>query len=48
MIICASSDYEELATLCSRVLIFSRGSIVAELVGPQLTKNMIAQRCQVG
>jgi ribose transport system ATP-binding protein len=48
MIICASSDYEELATLCSRVLIFSRGSIVAELIGTQLTKNVIAQRCQVG
>jgi ribose transport system ATP-binding protein len=48
MIICASSDYEELATLCSRVLIFSRGRIVAELVGTQLTKNVIAQRCQVG
>ena len=48
MIICASSDYEELATLCSRVLIFSRGKIVAELAGTQLTKNVIAQRCQVG
>jgi ribose transport system ATP-binding protein len=48
MIICASSDYEELATLCSRVLIFSRGRIVAELVGTQLTKNGIALRCQVG
>jgi ribose transport system ATP-binding protein len=48
MIICASSDYEELAALCSRVLIFSRGKIVAELVGTQLTKNVIAQRCQVG
>jgi ribose transport system ATP-binding protein len=48
MIICASSDYEELATLCSRVLIFSHGRIVEELVGTQLTKNAIAQRCQVG
>jgi ribose transport system ATP-binding protein len=48
MIICASSDYEELATLCSRVLIFSHGMIVEELVGRQLTKNAIAQRCQVG
>jgi ribose transport system ATP-binding protein len=48
MIICASSDYEELATLCSRVLIFSHGRIVEELVGIQLTKNAIAQRCQVG
>jgi ribose transport system ATP-binding protein len=48
MIICASSDYEELATLCSRVLIFSHGTIAEELVGTQLTKNVIAQRCQVG
>jgi ribose transport system ATP-binding protein len=48
MIICASSDYEELATLCSRVLIFSHGRIVEELVGTQLTKEAIAHRCQVG
>jgi ribose transport system ATP-binding protein len=48
MIICASSDYEELATLCSRVLIFSRGMVVAQLAGTQLTKNVIAQRCQAG
>jgi len=48
MIVCASSDYEELATLCSRVLIFSHGGIVEELVGKQLTKDAIAQRCQVG
>jgi ribose transport system ATP-binding protein len=48
MIICASSDYEELAMLCSRVLIFSHGRIVEELVGTQLTKNAIAQRCHVG
>jgi ribose transport system ATP-binding protein len=48
MIICASSDYEELATLCSRVLIFSHGRIVEELVGNQLTKDAIAQRCHLG
>jgi ribose transport system ATP-binding protein len=48
IILCASSDYEELATLCSRVLIFSHGRIVEELVGTQLTKEAIAQRCQVG
>jgi ribose transport system ATP-binding protein len=48
MIICASSDYEELATLCSRVLIFSHGRVVEELVGTQLTKDAIAQRCHVG
>jgi ribose transport system ATP-binding protein len=48
MIICASSDYEELATLCTRVLIFGRGRIVEELVGTQLTKEAIAHRCHVG
>jgi ribose transport system ATP-binding protein len=48
IILCASSDYEELATLCSRVLIFSHGRIVEELVGAQLTKDAIAHRCQLG
>jgi ribose transport system ATP-binding protein len=48
IILCASSDYEELATLCSRVLIFSHGKVVEELVGKQLTKDAIAHRCQVG
>ena len=48
MILCASSDYEELATLCSRVLIFGHGRIVEELVGTQLTKDAIAQRCHLG
>lgn len=48
MIICASSDYEELATFCNRVLIFSHGRIVDELVGTRLTKEAIAQRCHVG
>jgi ribose transport system ATP-binding protein len=44
MILCASSDYEELAILCDRVLIFSSGRIVGELQGTQLTKENIAQR----
>jgi ribose transport system ATP-binding protein len=48
MIICASSDYEELATFCNRVLIFSHGRIVDELVGTRLTKEAIAQHCHVG
>jgi ribose transport system ATP-binding protein len=48
MVICASSDYEELATICTRVLIFSRGKIAEALVGRQLTKEAIAQRCHVG
>ena len=47
MILCASSDYEELATLCKRVLIFSGGRIAEELKGAQLTKENIAQRIHI-
>jgi len=46
-ILCASSDYEELAILCHRVLIFSSGRIVEELKGAQLTKENIAQRIHI-
>jgi ribose transport system ATP-binding protein len=44
-ILVASTDYEQLAQLCHRVLIFSRGHVVAELTGAQLTKDDIAERC---
>jgi ribose transport system ATP-binding protein len=42
-IVCASSDYEQLAAICDRVLIFSRGRIVAELPAAHITKERIAQ-----
>ncbi len=44
-IIIGSTDYEQLAQLCHRVLIFSRGVVVAELTGSQLTKEQIAEYC---
>ena len=44
-VLCASSDYEQLEAICDRVLIFSRGRIVAELVGAEITKDNIAERC---
>jgi len=44
-ILMASSDYEQLATVCHRVLIFSQGQIVAELSGDSLTKDSIAEHC---
>ena len=44
-VICASSDAEQLADLCTRVLIFARGRIVAELSGETLTKDSIAEAC---
>ncbi len=44
-ILCASSDYEQLAILCDRVLIFANGRVVAELAGAALNKQAIAERC---
>jgi ribose transport system ATP-binding protein len=43
-VLCASSDYEQLASICSRVLIFSGGRVVASLTGPEITKEAIAER----
>jgi ribose transport system ATP-binding protein len=44
-IVISSTDYEQLASVCHRVLIFSQGQIVAELSGASLTKDMIAEHC---
>ena len=44
-VLCASSDYEQLEAICDRVLIFSRGRIVAELIGAAITKDNIAEQC---
>jgi ribose transport system ATP-binding protein len=40
-IVCYSSDSGELAQLCDRVIIISKGAIVAELGGTNLTKDNI-------
>ena len=44
-VICASSDAEQLAEICDRVLVFARGRIVAELTGAALGKDAIAEAC---
>jgi ribose transport system ATP-binding protein len=44
-ILCASSDYEQLATICDRVLILARGRVVGELAGPAVSKENIAVHC---
>jgi ribose transport system ATP-binding protein len=44
-VVCASSDYEQLAATCDRVVIFARGRIVDELVGDSVTKDRITERC---
>ena len=43
-VVCASTDYEQLAVICDRVLIFARGRIVQQLVGADVTKQRIAER----
>ncbi len=47
-VLCASSDHEQLAEICDRVLVFARGRVVASLVGEQLTKDGIADACYAG
>lgn len=44
-VIVASSDAEQLADLCTRVLVFARGRIVDELTGEHLSKDSIAEAC---
>jgi len=43
--ICASSDHDQLAQLCDRVLILRRGRIVTEISGDELTKARITEEC---
>jgi ribose transport system ATP-binding protein len=45
VVLCASSDYEQLAALCGRVLIFSAGEVVASLEGAEISKESIAEAC---
>jgi ribose transport system ATP-binding protein len=43
-VLCASSDYEQLASLCDRVLVFGRGQVWRELVGAEVTKERIIEQ----
>ena len=47
-IICASAEYEQLADLCTRVVIISDGRLQAELSGSSLTKENILSECLRG
>jgi ribose transport system ATP-binding protein len=47
-IMVASTDYEQLAQICDRVLIFARGAVVAELEGAAISKANIAEQCLRG
>ncbi len=42
-VICASSDLEQLAELCNRVLVFARGRVIGEVAGEAITKDALAR-----
>jgi ribose transport system ATP-binding protein len=44
----ASTEYEDLAHLCDRVIIFRGGELYGELVGDQLSKERILEQCYAG
>jgi len=44
-VLCASSDYEQLAALCDRVLVFGRGRVWRDLVGAEISKDLIIEQC---
>ena len=46
--ICASSDYEQLASICDRVAVIANGRVAGFLSGAQLTKDQIADFCLRG
>jgi ribose transport system ATP-binding protein len=41
----ASSEYEDLANICDRVIVFRGGAMVSELSGPALTSERLIERC---
>ena len=47
-IVLASLEYEDLAHLCDRVLVFRNGRIVSELNGDNLTEDRIVEQCYRG
>ena len=44
-IVCASTDNEQLAQICDRVIVFARNRPVLELSGAALTKENISESC---
>jgi ribose transport system ATP-binding protein len=43
-VVCASSDYEQLATLCDRVIVFGRGRVWRTHAGGEVTKDRITEQ----
>jgi ribose transport system ATP-binding protein len=47
-VVCASSDHEQLAAVCDRVLVFCDGRRCGELSGDEISKERIAEWCYGG
>jgi ribose transport system ATP-binding protein len=45
LVLCASTDYEQLAVLCDRVIVFGRGRVWRELAGSEVAKDRIIEQC---
>ncbi|MDN2568315.1 sugar ABC transporter ATP-binding protein [Aquibium sp. A9E412] len=48
VVICASTDAEQLAQICDRVLVMAHGRVAAELTGTDVTKETITYHCYSG
>jgi ribose transport system ATP-binding protein len=44
-VLLASAEYEDMANICDRVIVFRHGEAVAELAGGQLTADRILDQC---
>ncbi len=47
-VLIVSTDFEEIANICHRALVFSRGQMVAELTGVQLSNESLIQAASAG
>jgi len=43
-----STDFEEIATICHRAIVFSQGKLVEELAGSRLTTENLIQSASAG
>ena len=44
-VLIASVEYEDLANLCDRVIVFRHGRPVSELRKPNITEELIVEQC---
>ena len=47
-VLVVSTDFEEVASICHRALVFSRGEIVADLTGVSLSTESLIQAASAG